>query len=124
MKKLSIILLPLLLAVGQTAAAEQPRTKSTQMSPAAKAEAMAGAQLRNMDSDRDGNISKDEFLSAPLDAWTRLDQDGNGKATKDELKAFHQAQLAQRADLEDRIRKLQAERRGAQQPANKKPKGR
>jgi hypothetical protein len=59
--------------------------------------------LEKMDIDKDGNISKGEFLTGMEGKFNELDSDGDGIATPDELKAHHKAK---RAEMKEKFSKM------------------
>jgi hypothetical protein len=76
--------------------------------------------LEEMDADKDGSISKGEFLMGMEGKFNELDSDGDGVATPDELKAHHKAK---RAEMKEKFSKMKEKRRmkqgSAQEDADK-----
>lgn len=70
--------------------------------------------LEEMDADKDGSISKGEFLMGMEGKFNELDSDGDGVATPDELKAHHNAK---RAEMKEKFSKMKEKRRMKQDSA-------
>ncbi|MDE2620909.1 MAG: EF-hand domain-containing protein [Sphingomonadales bacterium] len=64
---------------------------------------MAGGMARMMDSNGDGNVSRDEFVGGSLRRFDMIDADHDGQLTKAERQA---AMEAMRARMEERMRAM------------------
>lgn len=50
----------------------------------------AGEQLKTLDRDGDGNLSRDEFLARPTPLLTQSDRDGDGSISREEMETTKQ----------------------------------
>ena len=66
---------------------------------------------QDMDTNRDGKISKKEWMAAQERQFNRLDKNGDGFITKDEV----------RADMMDRMRSAQPSQQGAPSQGGRPP---
>lgn len=58
----------------------------------ARAESMKAPMAATLDANKDGSISKSEFLKPQLDLFAQLDTDKSGSLSKEELQAIHAKQ--------------------------------
>jgi hypothetical protein len=66
------------------------------VSPTLAQEGSAGNQLGKRDTDGDGKISKQEYVSANEKRFGEIDADGDGSISRDELKSANQARKEKR----------------------------
>lgn len=63
-----------------------------------------GKMFEKHDTNGDGVISKDEFLSHATERFNKMDADGNGEVTKEEGEAAHEA-------MREKMKEKRAERK-------------
>merc|ERR1712086_384864 len=87
---------------GSTRSKRKERALKRQQEVAAEAKLQAAEDLRKLDADGDGNLSKEEWVAGGGDAadFDERDTDGNGTVDKDELEAFILAKKTQQAAAE------------------------
>lgn len=73
-----------------------------------------GGMFEKHDTDGDGVISKDEFLSHAEERFSTMDADGNGEVSKDESKAARQSM---KEKMKERREKRQEKRESADDAA-------
>ncbi|MDA0781062.1 MAG: EF-hand domain-containing protein [Rickettsiales bacterium] len=60
--------------------------------------------MKEVDKNKDGEISKAEFLEAKEEKFKKMDANGNGKLTEEEIKSYHENKKEDRAEKkEDRM---------------------
>ena len=87
---------------GSTRSKRKERALKRQQEVAAEAKLQAAQELKKLDADGDGNLSKEEWVAGggdPAD-FDECDKDGNGTVDKDELEAFILAKKNQQAAAE------------------------
>lgn len=60
--------------------------------------------ISNLDTDGDGKVSPSEFEQPTIDAFTRMDADGDGYATREEAEAYFTVMQQQ---MEEQMRRMQ-----------------
>ncbi len=70
-----------------------------------------GKIFEKHDTNGDGSISKDEFLTHATERFEKMDADGNGEVSKEEAKSAHKAK---RAAMKDKMKERKAERDAAE----------
>lgn len=68
---------------------------------------MAQGMLMHLDADKDGKVTKDEFMDDAAKRFTEIDSDSNKEISVEELEAFHKAQM----EKQQQVRKEMEERR-------------
>ena len=66
-----------------------------------------GAMFEKHDTNGDGTISKDEFLSHAEERFSNIDTDGDGSVSKEEAKAGHEKK---RAEMKERMKERKEKR--------------
>lgn len=60
-----------------------------------------GSMFEKLDTDKDGLVTKAEFLAHAEERFAKMDADGNGSFTKEEAKAHHDAKKEKRKEKRD-----------------------
>jgi hypothetical protein len=70
--------------------------------------------IEEMDADKDGSISKGEFLMGMEGKFNELDSNSDGVATPDELKAHHETR---RAEMKEKFSKMKERKKAKSESA-------
>ena len=101
---LSATALALMASSAYAATTTTTTTSSTTPAPVTK-EGHGGGMLAKLDTNKDGFISKDEFLASASKHFDMMDINHDGKISKDEIAAkkqeFHQKMMERRAAHKD-----------------------
>jgi hypothetical protein len=67
--------------------------------------------VNNLDKNGDGKVDKTEFQQPTVDAFQRMDTDGDGFATKEEAAAYFEQM---RQQMQEQMRRMQEQQQPAQ----------
>ncbi len=78
-----------------------------------RAEQRIGMMFRNRDTDRDGTISKNEFLKVAEERFAKIDADSDGKITKEEMQKHVK-------EMGNRFKRMGQNRSGNEMPRDRR----
>jgi hypothetical protein len=74
--------------------ADKPRQGGHERHGRADAKTMAGRQLAKLDADKDGKVSRQEYLARQSEAFSKTDANADGFVTPEEMAAQHEKRHA------------------------------
>jgi Ca2+-binding EF-hand superfamily protein len=69
--------------------------------------------MQNLDTNKDGKVSKEEYLKPGEEQFRQIDKNGDGAITRDEADAYHK-EMQQR--MEQMRQQTQQQRQGGEEP--------